>query len=285
VFSGCTLSSARGVLLAWLCLVPFGHGAWAQTPSSAVPDVVEPPVEATPAVRITDEQPEPCPRKVRCVEIAEPYLEMHSGPGRGYPVFHVVGRGERIRVLKRRTDWFLVRTDRQIEGWASREQMLATLELTGEPLELNEPTRATYATRRVEGGAFAGRFGGASLISLFAGYGFTEHLTAELTVSNAIGNVTDSFLGTVGLNHTFAPEWWISPYAGLGTGAINTSTRATLVRTLDGTDQIAYAAVGARAYLARRFLVRFEYRSNVILTSRDDNQEIDEWKLGFAFFF
>ena len=43
------------------------------------------------------------------VSVADPYLEMHTGPGRGYPVFHVVDRGEDVAILLRRTDWFKIR--------------------------------------------------------------------------------------------------------------------------------------------------------------------------------
>ena len=222
---------------------------------------------------------------LRQVVVADPYVELHTGPGVGYPVFHVVGRGEKIEVVKRRTDWFYVRTERQYEGWVSRDQMLATLETTGEPVDLHEPTRADYTSRHWEGGAFAGRFGGASLISIFGGYGLSDHLNAELTLSNAIGNVSNAYLVTLGLNHTFAPEWRVSPYVGLGTGIIKTSTRATIVQAADSTDQLGYANIGVRGYIGRRFLARFEYRGNVVFTSRNENEEIHEWKLGFAFFF
>ena len=221
----------------------------------------------------------------REVIVAEPYVELRSGPGVGYPVFNVAGRDEKLEIITRRTDWFYVRTERQIEGWVSRDEILATLETSGEPIELHEPTRADFTTRRWEGGAFGGRFGGASLISIFGGYGLSDHLTAELTVSNAIGNVSDNVLATIGLNHTYAPEWLVSPYVGLGTGYIKTSPRATLVKTTDRTDQLGYVTAGVRGYLARRFLWRFEYRENIVFTSRNENEEIHEWKLGFAFFF
>jgi len=52
------------------------------------------------------------------VFVAQPYLELHTGPGPGYPVFNVVPREERVDVLYRRTDWFKVRTERGVEGWA-----------------------------------------------------------------------------------------------------------------------------------------------------------------------
>ena len=48
--------------------------------------------------------------------VAQPYLELHTGPGRGYPVAQVVARGEAVDVLMRRTEWFKVRTERGVEG-------------------------------------------------------------------------------------------------------------------------------------------------------------------------
>lgn len=224
-------------------------------------------------------------KEAREAVVADPYLEMHTGPGVGYPIFHVVGRDDKVEILHRRTDWFYVRTERDVEGWVPRDQMLATLEVSGEPIAINEPTRLDFTTRSWEGGAFAGRFGGASLISAFAGYGISEHLTAELSLAQAAGTVSNNYIATLGLNHTFAPEWWVSPYVGLGTGVIQTEPRSTLVRAQDRTDQIGYVAGGARGYIARRFLWRLEYRGNVVFTSRNDNEEIHEWKLGLAFFF
>src|SRR5262245_29046585 len=84
--------------------------------------------------------------------IADPFIELHTGPGRGYPVFHVIERGREVTIVKRRTDWFELRTDRGVQGWAPREQMIATLEPTGEPLDLQEPARETYMSRRSQAG-------------------------------------------------------------------------------------------------------------------------------------
>ena len=63
--------------------------------------------------------------------VAEPFLELHTGPGRGFPVFHVVDRGQHIEVLKRRTDWFQVQTDRGVRGWVKLAEMRATLDTAG----------------------------------------------------------------------------------------------------------------------------------------------------------
>jgi len=65
------------------------------------------------------------------VTVDEAYLELHTGPGRGYPVFHVVDRGMEIEVIKRRTDWFMVRTEKGKKGWVKRADMVLTLTPAG----------------------------------------------------------------------------------------------------------------------------------------------------------
>lgn len=223
------------------------------------------------------------PRKIL---VADPFIELHTGPGRGYPIFHVVERGREVTILKRRTDWFQIRTDRDVEGWVAREQMVATLEPTGEPLDLGEPARDNYMSRRWQGGVMAGDFGGASLISVFGGYAFSDNLSIELTLNHILGEFSNGYSATLGLMHVFAPEWRLSPYFTLGTGVIYTDPKSTLVQSIDRTDQLGYVGGGLQFYLTRRFMLRSEFRNNVIFTSRNDNEEVDEWKyLGFAFFF
>jgi uncharacterized protein YgiM (DUF1202 family) len=56
------------------------------------------------------------------VQVADAFLELHTGPGRGYPVFHVAARGEWVAITLRHTDWFQVRTDKGVEGWVLRRQ-------------------------------------------------------------------------------------------------------------------------------------------------------------------
>jgi hypothetical protein len=71
----------------------------------------------------------------------------------------------------------------------------------------------------------------------------------------------------------------------LGTGALQISPRASLVSTEDRTDQFGQAGVGVRAWMTERFMFRAEYSGYVTFTSRDENEKVEEWKAGFAFFF
>ena len=70
------------------------------------------------------------------VVITDAYVEMHTGPGSGYPIFHVVERGEQVEVLKRRTDWYKIRDARDVEGWVDARSLSRTVEPDGTPTKI-----------------------------------------------------------------------------------------------------------------------------------------------------
>jgi len=224
-------------------------------------------------------------REYRQVVVNDPYIELHTGPGRGYPVFSIAERGEEISLLKQRTDWFKVRIERGQEGWVNQEQLRTTLNLDGGPFDLPEYGFDDYAARRWEVGAMYGDFGGANAISTYVGKSFTPNLSGEISFSQVLGRFSDSKLAALNIVHLMYPEWRVSPFFTLGGGVINTHPKATLVSAVDRTDNFAQAGAGVRLYLSRRFVFRAEYKAHVVFTSRDDNEEIREWKAGLSFFF
>jgi hypothetical protein len=224
-------------------------------------------------------------RQRREVTIADPFIELHTGPGKGYPVFFVAERGEEIALLKRRTEWFKVRVARGQEGWVHFEQLTTTLDPDGEPFDLPALGFGDYTARRWEVGALYGDFGGANVIGAYGSRSFTPNLSGELWVSQALGRFSDSTMVTLNIVHLMYPDWRASPYFTLGGGVVKTEPKATLVATTDRTDSMALAGAGVRMYLTRRFVFRAEYKTHVVFTSRDDNEEVQEWKAGFSFFF
>ncbi|MEL6870853.1 MAG: SH3 domain-containing protein [Pseudomonadota bacterium] len=224
-------------------------------------------------------------KEYRTVAVADPFLEMHTGPGKGYPITNVVEQGESVQIIRRKTDWFKVRTDRDREGWVNIAQMEQTLDESGELTEIERIGRDEFLDRRFEAGVLTGDFSGADTVSVYAGYKISRNLGIELSGAQLIGNFSTGWLGTVNLVHETWPEWRLSPYFTLGTGIVQTRPKSTLVSTPDRIDQVSLVGAGLRAYVTRRFVLRAEYKSYVVLTSRDENEEIDEWKVGFGFFF
>jgi uncharacterized protein YgiM (DUF1202 family) len=224
-------------------------------------------------------------RELLKVVVAEPYIEMRTGPGRGYPIFHVADRGATIEVVRRRTDWFQVRTERGAKGWVQAEQLARTLNENGSPVQVATSDWDDFAGRRWEASIAFGDFDGASSITATAAYRLSTHLSAELGAAQISGEFSDGWLAAVRIVHTPFPEWRVSPFLMLGTGVLNVSPRASLVSTEDRTDQIAQAGIGVRAYITDRFVFRAEYSGYSVFTSRDDNEEVEEWKAGIAFYF
>ena len=217
--------------------------------------------------------------------VNQPYLELHTGPGRGYPVFHVVPRDASIDVLFRRTDWFKVRTEQGVEGWASQTDMQKMMLADGSQFHFEMGDRAGFTSHRYEMGIFAGQYGGATLISAFGSVSFNTQLALEGSIGNYLGKFSNGVTGDVGFAHVFAPEARWSPFLTIGLGLVHIEPKATLVQASNRTEQTAYVGGGVRYYLTRRFFLRAEYKAHYIFTKRNENEDADEWKLGFAFFF
>ncbi len=223
------------------------------------------------------------------VRIADPYIDIRTGPGRGYPIFHVVERGKLIEVLQHKTQWYKVRLwqnkRRYKEGWVHVSQLVKTLDLKGEYIAVKEEDLSDFTNRRWEAGALGGDFAGANQITLYGGYVATDNISFEVALTQALGNFSDSLLGSISLLHQPFPEWRVSPYVSLGTGVIHTKPKATLVQSEDRNDDVLTVGVGVKAYITKRFFFRMEYKNHVIQTSTDENEEVESWQLGFSTFF
>ena len=143
--------------------------------------------------------------------VSQPYLELHTGPGRGYPVTQVVARGESVDVLFRRTDWFKVRTERGVEGWASARELTKANLADGSAFQVNLGDRAGFQTHRWESGVFAGAYAGATLIAAYGALSITDNLKLEVGLSQYIGNVSDGYIADIGLAHVVADTCGSNP--------------------------------------------------------------------------
>jgi hypothetical protein len=219
------------------------------------------------------------------VQVADPFIELHTGPGRGYPVFHVEERGAWIDVIRRKTGWYKVRTRKGQEGWVWREQLAETFMPSGAKTRLAETGREQFADHDFAVSAMGGQFEGAEVMTVAGSAYLTPNLSVEVAASKILADFSSSTMADVSvLAHPF-PEWRISPFFALGTGVINTNPNVTLVEPRDKTDRLSRVGLGVRVYLTSRFEFRAQYNNYVIFQSVDDNQEVDEWKIGLTAFF
>ncbi len=218
------------------------------------------------------------------VEVTAAYIELRSGPGRGYPVFHTSERGDGVFLLKRRTDWYRVRTDRGIQGWINRRELESG---TGETRlnSVRDTALDDYLSRRVELGFAAGDFDGDPSFSVRAGYGLSEHFLAELALTQVSGTFSSTTMYNANLLVMPVVTRRVSPFFTLGVGRFDNDPKDVLVDAEDTQEWVANAGVGLRGYLTRRFLLRGDYRHYVAMVSDNDNEDFGEWSLGFSVFF
>lgn len=230
------------------------------------------------------ERPEQIPEDAEQVTVGAPYINMHTGPGRGYPIFHVAEYGETVWLLKRRTDWVKVATRRGKTGWTRVVELTEIYGTEDELVQVPLPDFSDINRQHFHLGFSYGDFEGADSMGVSLGYRFTANLSAELRATQAVGAFSDSQTYQVAVVHQPFPQWKLSPYFMLGTGLNITAPNATIVATEDREDTAMLTGVGVKTYLSRRFALRAEVANHYLLTSRENNQELVEWKLGFDVF-
>lgn len=223
------------------------------------------------------------------VKVSAPFVELHSGPGRGYPVLHVIAQGDVIEIIRRRNEWYKVKyhTARKVyKGWVKTSQMLQAQTLTGQYLQPAVTQRDDYYKRNIELGFAYGDIDGTSLLALNMSWFLSDYFAIETALEQAPGISSDYIVGLIAISHSPFPDAYISPFFYIGTGFIFTDYKTTLVEGGDDSiDEVASAGFGLRLYLRQNFIARAEYRNSVVLTSSNDNKDPEIWKIGLSIFF
>jgi hypothetical protein len=275
VSSGLRLSIGAAALVQALAM-PVA----AQTPAAPAPAPAPAPTAATAAAQ--------GPEYVERLQIADPFIELRTGPGRGYPVFHVVERGGFIRVELRRTDWYQVRTENQqggVVGWVHRSQMEATLTEAGVGKSFRDLLLDDYLGRRVEFGAAWGRLRAEPMLKVFTGVRLGDTLGAELTFAQVQG----AFSGSDFWHLALISEPWsdrrLSPFASIGFGRFRNVPNASLVQAQTVNANLGHAGLGLRWYISERFVARLDWSLYTSFVSDERSLEYRAVTAGISFFF
>jgi len=219
------------------------------------------------------------------VSVVDPYLELRTGPGRGYPITTIAERGELVEILRRRTDWFKIRTARGQEGWVVREQMERTLTEAGVKTSFRDVLVEDYLRRKLEFGFAYGQFDFDPILTARVGYRLHENFLLELTLSQVPGDFSSTTLTYVSIMSQPYPDSDWSPYFSLGYGKFNNKPKATLVSAIETDADLANAGIGVRYYLTRQFVARLEFKQHVALINFNRSDSFSEWSLGISAFF
>jgi uncharacterized protein YgiM (DUF1202 family) len=223
--------------------------------------------------------------KAERVTVTDPYVEMRTGPGRGYPIFFVAGRGEQIDIELRHTDWFRVRTVGGKVGWVHRAQLETTLTASGQQKSFRDILVDDYLSRKVQVGFAWGQFKSEPMLKVWGSYRLSETLSIEAT----LGQVQGVFSGTDFWHLNLLAEPWsdqrISPFFGIGVGRFKNFPNLSLVDADTTSANLANAGVGVRYYLTDRFVLRADYSLYTVFVNDSKTKEYGAWSAGVSFFF
>ena len=219
------------------------------------------------------------------LQVTDPYLELRTGPGRGYPIFFVAERDEWIEIELRHTDWYRVRTAGGKEGWVTRQQLETTLTEAGGKRTFRDLVLDDYLRRRVEFGAAWGHFKTEPMLKVWTGYKLSESLNVEATV----GQVQGVFSGTDFWHINLGAEPWsdqrFSPFFGVGFGKFRNIPNATLVGAVTTNSKLGNAVVGVRYHVGDRLVLRADYSIYTAFVSDSRSTEYRAITAGLSFFF
>lgn len=217
--------------------------------------------------------------------VAQPYAEMHSGPGRGYPVFHIVERGDSFTLVRQRTEWVMVETRDGVRGWMHVNTVEASRGPDGELVRFGRTGLDDWRQRRIELGFGFGDFEGDPLFSFRAGYRLGPHFVAEAQLLQAAGSFSSTMAYHANLQVLPFLDGRIVPFFSLGAGKITNEPKSTLVDAAKVSDWAGNAGIGVRGWLTRRFLLRGDVRHFVLTRDVNNNDDFTEVSVGFSVFF
>ncbi len=227
----------------------------------------------------------PLARAAEPVQITDPYIELHTGPGRGFPIFYVAARAQWIDIELRHTDWYKVRTEGGQVGWVTRQQLESTLTAAGDKKTFRDTLLDDYLSRRVQMGAAWGQFKSEPMLKFWSSY----RLSDTLSIEGTLGQVQGVFSGTDFWHLNLMTEPWsdqrISPFFSIGLGKFKNLPNSSLIGAATTDAQLANASLGVRYYLSDRFVLRSDYTFYTAFVSDSRSLEYRALTAGISFFF
>ncbi len=224
------------------------------------------------------------------VRLADPFIELHGGPGSSFPVYDVVERGEFIEILRRRTDWFEIRATKNRQGWVRKAQLEATLQQAQVPPTWRDRLVENVLADRFRFGAAGGIFDGEGIVTIRGGYRTSEHISVEMAVSTITGIFADSALIQANVMVDIQVLDSLRPFFLIGYSRFlnvpdNLSGGGPIIITNRHNLDMLQAGFGVQWFLTDRFLIRGELLEHATVRGNNRSDRFSQFNAGVSYFF
>ena len=224
------------------------------------------------------------PAGAATLTVAEAYVDLRTGPDRGYPATQVLERGDRAELLEQRTDWLLLRAERGPQGWAHRADLPETLAAAGMTETVRKRGLSDFTSRDFELGLSIGGLERDPIWGVRGAWHAHRRLALELRFDQVAGTYTNTRLYGIDLLIKLMPEERLVPHLALGLGRVEDAPRKTLLDGSDADGDTASIGAGLSYHLSRRALLRADLRHHWI-DVRGHESDLQSVALGLGFFF
>ena len=153
------------------------------------------------------------------LRITDSYLELHTGPGSEYRIEHVLLNSEKILIKKQHADWFFLRRDDKVFGWAPLESLLDN-RIDSVDMSFDEFLINLEGDLEFDWSFRTGFIEGDYLLGLEMGQKFDEDFRMSLNVTQVPGKISESIFTTIDLDYFFGRIWKVVPFIKIGIGQL-----------------------------------------------------------------
>lgn len=223
------------------------------------------------------------------LEVIDPFIELHTGPGKGYPIFYTIEQGEQIAVITRRTGWYEIKAQNGRIGWAKASQVARTLLPTGEPVDLPTISYGDYLKNSWRVGFNLGQFSsgeleGADIFGYSLGYRPLSLLGVEIESGNFYETEVKGNYQSLNILVEPFSEWKLSPVLMIGGGSMEIESQPELTPLSFEKENFSRVGLGVNYYIGRNFVLQAGFQNLKVSTDNND-ERLKRWNLGFNAFF
>ncbi|MEK6750430.1 MAG: SH3 domain-containing protein [Pseudomonadota bacterium] len=190
------------------------------------------------------------------VTIEQAYVDLHTGPGAGYPVYTVVERGGRVVVLAEQGDWYKVQSERRQVGWLANTA-LAQARVSATPRVTFAAAEQVYhASRSYVLGVTSGKFGRDLMYGLSGSYHIVKGLHIDTSLAQSAGMYSMSNYYSAGLQWYLWSERRFSPGVFVMGGKLSGVQHATIYPVREVQADFVSTGLSMRVRLTDRFFLR-----------------------------
>lgn len=216
--------------------------------------------------------------------VTNAFIDLRTGAGVGFPVFHSVNRGGSVTLLKQKANWYKVQAKRGITGWVQADKLAQGTQHLQSRQPFSRVNSLRQNSRNIALETAFGIIGDDPMYGIAMQWRPWRCCGVEARMNKVMGSYTDARLLTAGLyaEKMLWTKWHF--LLALSMGEMSGTPRQTLVNQSVITNSLRTLGLGAKYRVAQRLNVLLGWRLHQTDIQTGDSQ-LNELYTGVQVYF